>query len=236
MLQEPGWDLSDAGLFEKNKALAYEGQTGDLRRQFCIQYIEHKKRLIGRIGKALEQEAALNGESISCARGCTDCCSSYIAASLQECEAIVYWLYQHEDAGINFIHRYRCWQERIESIKPPLDEIIKFGKLEPKEQAEPERRARFEAAVGVYRLQSIPCPFLKDGACCIYEVRPWACAGVISVSPREWCNASNPNWSRLKTYRLETYAMFERPYYVKTPRPIPLGCLPLMVHSILKKG
>jgi Fe-S-cluster containining protein len=38
-----------------------------------------------------------------------------------------------------------------------------------------------------YARLGAPCPFLEDGACVIYEVRPICCASHLSISPPERC-------------------------------------------------
>ena len=48
----------------------------------------------------------------------------------------------------------------------------------------------------------IPCPFLVNQECLIYEVRPFACASIYSVTPSEWCSPSSVQdprvfWSQL---------------------------------------
>ena len=66
-----------------------------------------------------------------------------------------------------------------------------------------EGRAQLERALGVL-LQAtrgvrwderaeLPCPFLLDGACEIYEVRPFVCRGYISLNVQD-CLAPRPNF------------------------------------------
>jgi Fe-S-cluster containining protein len=50
----------------------------------------------------------------------------------------------------------------------------------------------------------IHCPFLNDGQCLIYEVRPWPCAILFSTTPTEWCNPSSPHEPSLYLTKLTT--------------------------------
>ena len=45
-----------------------------------------------------------------------------------------------------------------------------------------------------YYAQSLPCPFLEDEICSIYEFRPAACRELLVTSPQELCQnmATNP--------------------------------------------
>ncbi len=215
--------------FKQIELLAYQGDLGRLRERFCIEYIAHKQKLIPLIEESLSREAMLNSEEISCSKGCDVCCSSYIVASLQECEAIVYWLYHHPEKLSSFIKKYRSWREQIAVIEP----VFRIIKDAGESGSSPIAMAPY---LNQYRQAKIPCPFLDEGACSIYEVRPWACAGIVSVSPREWCDASHPHWGELKAYRFETYVMFEKPFYVKLALPVYLGCLPETIHQLLEEG
>ena len=42
-------------------------------------------------------------------------------------------------------------------------------------------------------IANTPCPFLMDGACSIYEFRPYICRKHFSLSPSTWCGPSVSN-------------------------------------------
>ena len=223
------WEpMIDSNGYQQNQPLARGDGTGKLREQFCLGYFDHKKKLIPLIEESLSKEAMLHNEDISCSKGCAACCSGFIAASLQECEAIAYWLCRRQDMLSLFLKNYPSWRERIGSLESAFQTIIR-GFEEDRPAA-----AELTSAMDRYRRERVPCPFLYENACSIYEVRPWACAGVVSVSPREWCDVTHPNYGKLKTYRFDTYSMFEKPFYVNLAKSIYVGCLPETVYGLLR--
>jgi hypothetical protein len=73
-----------------NKDIAYKGNIGKQREEFCISYIRHKQVLLNRIQREILKQIKGSGEKVTCQKGCSFCCLLYIEANVQECEAIVY--------------------------------------------------------------------------------------------------------------------------------------------------
>jgi Fe-S-cluster containining protein len=172
------------------------------------------------------------GETITCHKGCFYCCSQYITVSLQESEAIVYYLYQHEAAFTNFLQAYPIWRAKVreneslfQNIKQTFNESATSGPTR-------ENRQAYVDATILYLKQDIPCAFLRNGICSIYEVRPWACAGVVATTPGEWCSPSNDNKPKVYTSRLIPK---EVPFYRETNSLVMLPA-PLAVYEILNGG
>jgi len=109
--------------FSFNRTIAYKGSVGKLREAFCANYATVKKNIILDIERNHRQDAASLGKPISCSKGCSACCSLYIAASLQECECIVYYLYHHNETLRNFLRAYDAWIGRITRIESCFDRI-----------------------------------------------------------------------------------------------------------------
>jgi Fe-S-cluster containining protein len=219
-----------------NRAMAYKGVIGRHREQFCEQYVAHKQNAIGVIESSLRQEVAANNEVISCGRGCIECCHLFVIATLQECEGIVYWLYRHPDLLLSFLHNLEVWSREVSKIRSVFNTIVESTE---ETQRLPQRQgapSRLISATRDYLLSKIPCPFLVSGACSIYEVRPWACASLVSVSPREWCDPSNPNTQPVKHYQPNDCYAAELHFYLQTKVDIPTGCLPIMVDRLLEEG
>ena len=105
-MQEPDY-------FTINREIAYKGRIGQQRRDFCISYTRRKKKRIEEIQSAQLEAAKARGEMIACQKGCCFCCSMYVEATIQECEAIVYYLYQDESVLKGFLHRYPQWRDSI---------------------------------------------------------------------------------------------------------------------------
>jgi Fe-S-cluster containining protein len=228
--------LADEGRFRINKAIAYKSDLGLARQHFCVQYVAHKQKAISLIEKSIREKVAANNETISCGRGCTECCMLYVLASLQECEAIVYWLYQHPGTLFEFLRNFETWCGKVGKVEAVFNTITELSNQAKQLPEGHELQARFKAALHDYRLAKIPCPFLAGGACSIYEVRPWGCAGLVSSSPREWCEPSHPNSSEVKSYKPEHYYGAELHFYLTTKVDIHLGNLPVMVYRLLEQG
>lgn len=116
--------------FKLNKEIAYKGKVGRMREESCIRYIRHKQAAFKVIKQKIIEQTAAVGETITCHKGCFFCCSQYVGASIQECEAIVYYLYQHENLLADFLQAYPKWREDVrknESLFKRIGEL--YNKL-----------------------------------------------------------------------------------------------------------
>lgn len=210
--------------FMINRAIAYKGRIGRQREDFCVNYIRRKKKRIKELQNATLKICTTKGDTIRCQKGCCFCCYMYVEATLQECEAIVYYVYQNENVLTTFLRRYPQWRE---NIKENGDLFKSFWNQEvTPENAEAEKR---------YHKQNIPCPFLDNQSCSIYEVRPFLCATHYAVSPPEWCNPQNPNKPDNRTaYPLEL--MTDRSFYYGKLDSAYVSFMPIAVYEILKAG
>jgi len=220
-----------------NREVAYIGQVGRLRAQFCRDYIATKKEAIHNIEQGLSRDADALGRPITCYKGCGECCETYfISASLQECEAIVYWLYQHPDILRHFLQAMQGWQERVAEAADSFNTIIRLYGKSILSQITPEEEPIFRAAMNDYEAQHITCPCLVDGACSIYEVRPYVCAGVVSVSPTEWCRQTHPDHLKMHYLKTEIPWSQDMPYFVQPQSGILFASMPQLVNDLLIRG
>jgi hypothetical protein len=219
-----------------NRMIAYQGDIGRKRQTFCEEYTVVKRSVIQTVEAKLAEDVAASQKTISCTKGCPYCCSLYILASLQECEAIVYYLYRHEDKLSNFIKSYKVWQERIDKIERTFRKINTLHSKTILNKETPEEREIFNAECKYYATQNIACPFLIDGACSIYEVRPYACAGVVSISPSEWCQPLHPCHDQMLYFKTELKLESDMPYFVKPRSGLLFANMPTLVHDILHDG
>ncbi len=220
----------------RNRALAYQGAPGERREAFCREYTAYKKGVLASIAAELARDVQAEGKSISCGRGCNACCRVYVAVTLQECEAIVYYLYQHEEALQNFLTNYTAWQEGVRGLGETYKQI---GRLRSKQLAGQETeadRAAFDAALTAYAGADIPCPFLKEGACAIYEVRPYVCAGLVATTPAEWCDSLHPHHARINLVRRGITFNDDLPYLGNQFAKVLLSNLPALVYALLVRG
>ena len=215
-----------------NKAIAYKGKIGQMRAEFSQDYIARKQVVFQEIEKDLNDQTVARGEKITCHKGCFYCCSQYISGTLQEAEPIVYYLYHHEAELANFIRAYPAWREKIRGIDSLLSSIEDiYNKLSAEGPTEKNLQDYHDITMR-YLAQNIPCPFLNDGSCSIYEVRPWCCASVAATTPGEWCSPSTGDKPTVYTSYLRPK---ETPFFRNT-EDLNIVPIPLSVYEILKGG
>lgn len=231
--------------FRINRQIAYQGNIGQQRRDFCLSYTEKKKDTLKAIAGAQLREAAARGETITCTEGCAYCCLLHVEATIQECEAVVYYLYHHEAALNNFLRKYPAWRSAIRKngdlfrrLGVLSREIFSFqfnrGNSSPDYIA--RREHEFTEEQQRYAQQNIACPFLDNQLCSIYEVRPYNCAGFSATSPAAWCNPLSPQAPRIHRSDLPAEVIVDLDFYYKPLKGPVFSFLPLAVYEILKEG
>ncbi len=220
-----------------SRSIAYLGETGARRLAFCRDYLALKQGVLGVIERKLEQDTREMGRTISCSKGCAVCCRLYfITASLQECEAIVYYLYQHEEILEHFLNAYPAWRSGIAGIERTFDRICRLSNKTILGKESAEERELFLAESRKYAAARIPCPFLRDEACTIHAVRPYVCAGVVSVSPAPWCDPRNPRHLEMEFVKSQIPVEKEDPYFVRPSSGLLFASMPGLVHDLLQEG
>lgn len=221
--------------FAINKNIAYKGKIGQQRENFCIEFIKKKKVNLNLIQQKQVEETAKSGETISCRKGCCLCCSMYVEATMQECEAIVYYLYQNDEVLATFLQNYPRWRERIRENGDLFKQCGHLGNID----FTPENAHAFLQQVYEeeehYLKQNIPCPFLHNQLCSIYEVRPYTCAARIVTSPPEWCSSENPNEPQIRI-AFPVEIMFDRSFYYRNLDQTIISFMPIAVYEILQSG
>jgi Fe-S-cluster containining protein len=217
-----------------NKEIAYKGSIGRKRNDFCINYIKKKGEIISKLQADQIQTAAKNGEKITCQKGCSYCCLLFMQASIQECEAIVYYLYHNKTALNTFLGNYKDWREGLRKNGDIFKRCAQLWIDKNTPGAGVEAQQAFIEEAGRYQRQNIACPFLHNNLCVIYEVRPFTCAGTVAVTPPDWCNPSNENNPKL--YQTRTPAVIDKSFYYKEIKGVVLAFMPLVVYGILEDG
>ena len=179
----PVVSLNKADSFSLNRLVAYKGNIGKRREQFCLDYADSKRKMITEVENELSREVAASGNKITCSKGCGECCTAFIAASLQECEAIVYYLYHHEETLRHFLDEYKVWKAGIDKIENLFRRVCAMQESIMSAPYTESQISSFAEESERFMEQRIHCPFLMDGACSIYPVRPYVCAGVVSTLP-----------------------------------------------------
>jgi Fe-S-cluster containining protein len=219
-----------------NRAIAYSGAIGKKRETFCLEYTTLKQsKLLGMENK-LKQEVSASGKAISCSRGCKHCCSLFVVASLQECECIVHYLYRHNNVLVPFLQSFDEWREKILRIERTFRKLNNLHEKITSGTASSEERQLFDDECGVYARQDIPCPFLVDSACSIYEVRPYVCASIVSVSPSDWCSPAHVMNSQAQHFKVTMQMEGDMPYFARPKSNSTFSSMPFLVYRILQEG
>jgi hypothetical protein len=219
-----------------NRLVAYKGAIGRAREAFCQEYRAAKLTVLAQIKEAFRRDADGLNRSVSCDRGCATCCQLFIVASLQECEAIVHFLYERQEALTHFMGAFEHWQGRLNRASRSFQRINGLYRktiLGKESQAE---RADFNAASDEFAAHAIPCPFLHEDACSIYEVRPYVCAGVVSLSPPAWCAQGHPQHRQMVYLKSGLRHEQDLPYFMRPAGGLAFANMPTLVHEILTQG
>ena len=115
LLVSLGVDKTGIPTFAFCKSIAYKGKVGREREQFCIENYTKKKKTLLLIKESIKSLESEIEQSVTCQKGCSYCCSLFIEATIQECETIVYKLYQKPEVLISFLQNYPKWREQIRS-------------------------------------------------------------------------------------------------------------------------
>lgn len=108
------------------------------------------------------------GGKISCFKGCSRCCSRIVVASRVEALALIDYIYAFTDFDRDETNR------RVGEHAALLR-----GFLDDRSGGDDENAVWFE--------KNIPCPFLRDEICSVYEGRPLSCRLYHSLDDPERC-------------------------------------------------
>jgi Fe-S-cluster containining protein len=140
-------------------------------------------RRLGEAAHGLEQVRTTEaGQSISCQKGCAACCRMMVPVSAPEAFLLkdyVRTLPPERQARI---------AERLAQAKSLLLSHGLWSRL--RDMAESEQPLNDEALDPInrdYYALRMPCPFLENELCSIYEERPAACRELLVTSPADWC-------------------------------------------------
>nr|MBI3612365.1 YkgJ family cysteine cluster protein [Nitrospirota bacterium] len=140
-------------------------------------------RRIGAAAQALEERSLVaQGAAISCKKGCAACCRMLIPLAAPEAfalaDAIKAWPAERREAALARLADVRAKLEQA-GVLSQLDEIAESERQLGDDAFEPINRA--------YYALRLPCPFLVEEVCSIYDDRPAACRELLVTSPAELC-------------------------------------------------
>lgn len=140
-------------------------------------------RRLGEEAAQLEAQQAIDaGQTISCRMGCAACCRMLVPLSPPEAFALRDYVGQlPTDRRTLLLKRLNEAKDRLKetSLWDQLHDVAEASKPMQDEALDPINRA--------YYALRIPCPYLEDEICSIYEARPAACRELLVTSPAELC-------------------------------------------------
>jgi Fe-S-cluster containining protein len=226
--ENPDW-------LEDNRRIAYTGVIGEGREAFCLAFIRQKQVLLKDIKQEVMMQAQLNKDTLACRKGCSSCCSLYVEAGIKECEAVVYYLYQNKSILSLFLHNYADWEKQLKkngNVFRKCEQSLIAAR--DGSESEAAGRAVSEALLS-YRNQNIPCPFLHNHECMIYEVRPFTCAVYYVSTPPGNCDLEKGQRPEVCKALLPEEMNDLDFYYKELAQPV-FATMAVAVYEILREG
>jgi Fe-S-cluster containining protein len=159
------------------------------------------RRLGGASVSAAAEDAAAAGRPVSCKAGCGACCRQMVPLSLPEAYLIRDLVEQLPEP------RRAAVRARFAAARQRLHEAGLLADLEAPPAFGPGEKIPHGEA---YFALGMPCPFLEEESCSIYDERPLICREYVVVSPPE--NCARPRWTGVEVLRplLEVWRSFSR--------------------------
>ena len=124
------------------------------------------------------------GTPPSCARGCDACCHHVAPVSPIEAVALADVVRRlPEEHRARVLARFAASLARLEEVG--LVERGARGRSALVGES-------FDDAGTRYYAERLPCPFLEEHACSIYDARPAVCAEYVVTTPASWCAEMRP--------------------------------------------
>jgi Fe-S-cluster containining protein len=140
-------------------------------------------RRLGEEAAQLEVQQALEADQIiSCRIGCAACCRMLVPLSAPEAFALREYVEQLPmDRRTHLLSHLSDTKDRLkrEGLWDRLNDVAEAFRAVPDEELDPINQT--------YYAMRIPCPYLENETCSIYESRPAACRELLVTSPAELC-------------------------------------------------
>lgn len=140
-------------------------------------------RRLGEEAAELEvRQAAEAGQTISCRKGCAACCRMLVPLSPPESFALREYVGQlPADRQTLLLSRLSDTKNRLKQagLWDQLNDVADASRPVADEELDPINQA--------YYALRMPCPYLENELCSIYESRPAACRELLVTSPAELC-------------------------------------------------
>ena len=140
-------------------------------------------RRLSEQAQALEERMSIaSGHPISCRMGCAACCRMLVPVSAPEAFALKDMIQALPDARrARLMNKLSEARARVEQagLLARLTDVAETTQPLTDEEMEPVNRE--------YYALRMPCPFLENETCSIYEDRPAACRELLVTTPAELC-------------------------------------------------
>lgn len=135
------------------------------------------------------EETIASGQQISCKKGCGACCRQLVPITEVEARRLAEFIAAMPEPRQSTIRaRFAAALTRLESAGV-LDLLRRSDRLLDEMSQSPDPVHEFGLR---YFQLGIPCPFLEEESCSIYEERPIACREYLVTSPAENCAQPKP--------------------------------------------
>lgn len=129
-----------------------------------------------------ERKSVAAGHPISCRMGCAACCRMLVPVSAPEAFALEDMIQALPEA------RRRWMMNKLSDARARLREAGLLARLtDVAETTQPLTDEEMEPLNREYYALRMPCPFLENEICSIYEDRPAACRELLVTTPAELC-------------------------------------------------
>jgi Fe-S-cluster containining protein len=138
----------------------------------------------------------------------------------------------------SFIKNYKKWKNRLDEHEGILDEFQQAYAELFESGFDSEKRLKLEELGARYAKFKIGCPFLKDDACMIYDVRPLVCSCQVAVTPPEYCDPENTDSVKQELILMLPENFQFIPFYHESFNDMNLSgiCMPYVVYNLLEGG
>lgn len=145
-------------------------ETGILPVRKCALVIQAANAALAADQEQVTEALKQQGQSLACGPGCTGCCHQMVLCYPFETELVGLYMRSRPEL-LTFFHRaWQEWDARTASFR---EAYLLWA----------EKYYKNGVDDGSFAVQDyfVPCPFLDNGLCRIYPVRPYACRSCVAL-------------------------------------------------------
>ncbi len=147
--------------------------------------------LSAKIISTIEEPLINSGDTITCHANCSHCCRYLIPLTIPEAMQLTEVVTTMAEWERRFVDESTLLTARC------LLELTPKQSLEKITNAEIETGFKLKDISDWYSRMNLPCPFLLNNLCTIYEQRPIACREHLAISPASHCKVNSTNQPQL---------------------------------------